>query len=170
MALNFSGALTVDLVGTLKNTMTDGTVVTDAFSNKSKATIGNGTGSRKAQLCYHDQFSLTTNTAKDLDLTDISSVFGKYTFTKVKALYVELVTATAGYYVYFKGGLNNSWWGPLDELSTDGLKIGAESRFFVESPIDGWAVGATAKECQIYNPTGGTVVVKLAIIGEGSVS
>lgn len=170
MALNFSGALTVDLVGTLKNTMADGTVVTDAFSNKSKATIANGTGSRKAQLCYHDQFSLTTNMAKDLDLTDISSVFGKYTFAKVKALYVELVTATAGYYVYFKGGLSNPWWGPLDELSTDGLKIGAESRFFVESPIDGWAVGATEKEFQIHNPTGGTVVVKLAIIGEGSVS
>jgi|LSQX01.2.fsa_nt_gb hypothetical protein len=170
MALEFSGMLTVDLVGTTKNTMTDGTVVTDAFSNKRKATIANGTGSRKAQICYHDQFSLTTNATKDIDLTDIASVFGKYSFSKVKAIYVELVTATAGYYVYFKPGANNAWHGPLDDFTSNGLKVGAESRFFIESPIDGWAVGATEKECQIHNPTGGTVVVKLAIIGEGSVS
>lgn len=170
MALDFSGALTVDLVGTLKNTMADGTVVTDAFSNKSKATIANGTGSWKAQLCYHDQFSLTTNTVKALDLTDISSVFGKYTFTKLKALYVELVTATAGYKIYFGGGLSDPWWGPIDSASDEGVEIGAASRFFIESPVDGWTVTQSEKVIQINNPTGGTVVVKLAIFGEGSVS
>ena len=121
MALEFSGMLTVDLVGTTKNTMTDGTVVTDAFSNKRKATIANGTGSRKAQICYHDQFSLTTNATMDIDLTDIASVFGKYSFSKVKAIYVELVTATAGYYVYFKPGANIAWYGPLDDFTSNGL-------------------------------------------------
>lgn len=170
MALEFSGALTVDLVGTTKNTMADGTVVTDAFSNKRKATIANGTGSRKAQICYHDQYSLTTNAAIEIDLTDIVSVFGKYTFSKIKAIYVELVTATAGYYVYFKPGANNAWYGPMDDLADGGITISAESRFFIESPIDGWAVTPSAKELQIHNPTGGTTNVKIAIIGEGSVS
>lgn len=168
MALNFTGGLTVDLVGTLKNTLSDGTAVVDPYRHKTKSTYVDGTGKGKAQLVWHEKVSLATTNAKTVDLTAIASgVFGTYSATKVKLMLVQVLTQTTGYRLEVGPGLNDGWHGPLDDFAQN-LSVGAGGIYVQESPVDGWTVDNTHKEIVFNNPSGGTIEFLVAFVFEGA--
>ncbi len=93
---------------------------TEAMSYQKTHTLTDGTGANKAQVPIVDQRTLTTGASETLDLKAILSAFGTAALTKIKALRIELVTATPGYTLKLKAGASNGFSAcfsdPSDEL------------------------------------------------------
>lgn len=142
---------------------------TDALQVTTTRTFTNGTGSGKVQVGIADQRQLTTGTDETLDLKAILSAFGSAALTKIKAVRIELVTATAGYTLKVKAGASNGLSAWFSDAS-DELVIQAGGAWQLESPVDGYVVDATHKTVKITNPAGGTATYNILILAEGAVS
>jgi hypothetical protein len=158
MSVNFDNAL-------------DLTTVRDALSQTFSNTFTDGTGANKAQVMWHDQRTLATTTGEDLDLAgSLSCAFGTVTFTKVKVLLVYVTTTTAGYTLQVGGAAANQMINWVVD-ATDKIVVGAGGMLLLTSPVDGYAVtAATGDLLKVYNPSGGSVVYDIVVIGEGSVA
>jgi hypothetical protein len=170
-----TGTVDIRIDATLRNTTADSVNVDDKLIAQAadKKTYANGTAAGQANLVFHTQRTLLTTTDETLDLRALTdtegTVFGTYQFSKVRAILVELVTATTGYRLEVGAASANQFVGPIKDTS-DIAVVPASGRWFAESPVDGWTVDATHKDLKISNPSGGSAVYKIKIIGVGTVS
>lgn len=169
MAITFtSGDILTRVRWNLTNTL-DLSAPVDALSQSTTRTFTNGTGANKAQIAVSDQRTLTTATNETLDLKAITSAFGSAAFTKVKAIRLELVTAAAGYTLKIKAGASNGLSAFFSDAS-DEIVLTAGGGLTLEAPVDGYTVDATHKTLLITNPSGGSAVYNIYVIGEGTIS
>ena len=171
MALSLGATVSVNIDTALKNTLPDATEVSDPFRSNVKKTYTDGTGSGKAQLCFHTKRTLLTTPNETLDLRaltgDLGAAFGTYTFSKVKAILISIDTATTGYRLEVGAAAGNQFIGPI-KTATDIVVVPASGRWLQESPVDGWVVNAGCKDLLISNPSGGSVTYRIVVIGEGT--
>jgi energy-converting hydrogenase Eha subunit C len=170
MAQSFTGSVKVTLAHQYQNAL-DLTNVVDSLSKAYTDSFTDGTGSGKAQVVWHDQRTVATTTADDIDLAGVlTNAFGTVTFTKIAAILIKMQTETTGYTLEVGGDAI----APLDTLfddTSDIIVIGAGGMFLITSPVDKMVVtGDTADILQIYNPSGGSVVYDIWVIGEGSIA
>lgn len=167
-----TGSIQVDFKGYVTDAQDDGTNVKDEARRNLTKSYTDGTGSGKAQLCYHEKRSLLTTTDETLDLTALDGTFGTYAFSEVKAILIEVETASTGYRLEVGAAAENQWAGanqPIKDPS-DIIRVGASGRWLHEAAVDGFAVDATHKNLKISNPSGGTVAYRIIVLGEGTVS
>jgi hypothetical protein len=169
---SYAGSIDLNVQSTLTNSLADGVGLKDPIARDVKNTYNNGTGSGNAQIHFHTQRTLATNTNETLDLTALTGLGGApgtFTFTKVKAILFECTTATTGYKAQVGAAASNAFIGPV-EFATDVVQVGAGGRWLQESPVDGWAVTSTCKCLMVNNPAGGSLTYRITIIGEGSIN
>jgi hypothetical protein len=173
MTTNLDVIANIKVRPTFKNTLSDGTEVSDALIGDFlvNSTLSNGTGASKAQVVYHARRSLFTTTSETLDLAgSLVSAFGVVTFTKIKGLFIKVNTATTGYRLEIGGAAANGFITAFG-ASTDTIIAQASGVLVLWAPIDGYNVtAATGDLLKINNPSGGTVSYDIALIGEGSVA
>jgi len=151
------------------NNSLDLSTPSESFQYSPRKAFTDGTGANKAQVAASDQRTLTTGTDETLDLKALGCAFGTAAFTKVKAIRIELVTATTGYTLKVKAGASNGLSAWFSDAS-DELIVQAGGAVQLEAPIDGYVVDATHKTIQITNPAGGSATYNIIVIGEGTVS
>lgn len=170
MAQTLDGNIKVALGLNYNNSLSDGIQVNDPYSKTFATTFSTGTGSGKAQVLYHAERTLATTTADNLDLAGgILSAFGTATFTKIKAIAIKVVTTTAGYRLEVGAGSNA--FASMLGSATDKVIVQADGMVVLVAPIDGYTITAgTGDILKINNPSGGSVVYDIAVLGEGSIS
>lgn len=142
---------------------------TESFLKTITMNLVNGTGANKAQVLASDQRTLTTGTNETLDLKAMANAFGSAALTKIKAILFEVVTATTGYTLKVTAGASNGLSAFFSDAS-DELALQAGGGALLWAPVDGYTVDATHKTLKITNPSGGSVVYNIIVIGEGAVS
>jgi len=149
----------------------DLTTVRDSLSRSWTNTFTDGTGANKAQVAWHDERTLTSGNADTLDLAGaLSCAFGIVTFTKVKLIAIQLITATAGYTIEVGGASENQFINWVT-AANDEIIIGAGGMFLITAPgAAGFAVTAdTGDDLYIDNQNAGSIIYDIVVIGEGSV-
>lgn len=170
MSQNIAGSIKCQVNHTYNNVL-DLSTVADTLAKVYTDAFTDGTGANKAQIVFHDKRSLLTTTTEEIDLAGVLvNAFGVATFTKVKAILINVNTVTAGYRLMIGGAAANAfetWVGAAGDI----IKIGAGGFLALSSPVDGYVVtGGTADLLKIDNPSGGTVEYDIWIIGEGSIA
>lgn len=149
--------------------LTDGKEVgaTTFTTDINKTTLGHGTGANKVNAEWSDQYTILTGANVELDLTALAGQHGTVTFSKVKALVIELVTATSGYSLTIGGAASNDFHIPFG-ASAGVASVGPASFYVYSNFVDGVTVDGTHKALKILNPAGGSAVVNVWILGEGT--
>ena len=172
MANSLTGKVTTSVLSThtLDGDLTDAVDKLNSYKI-SETTINNGTGAQKAQVHWHDEFTLTSSANVTLDLAAlVRNIGGTITFTKVKYFALKLVTATTGYKASVEAGASNGFE-KLFANTSDIAYIGADGIFHVEAWTDGMVVDSTHKTLKITSVAGAaTMTLRIIIIGEGSVA
>ncbi len=141
----------------------------EVMSDTCTQTFTDGTGSGKAQVAWSDQRTITTASDETLDLKAVTTAFGTAAFTKIKALRIEVVTATTGYTLKMTAGASNGLSAFFSDAS-DEIVIQAGGGLTLEAPVDGYTVDDTHKTLKMSNPAGGSVVYNIFVIGEGAIA
>jgi len=163
-----SASLKLALRASLVQNQLDGGVVTDALPTAQfTTTLTDGNGADKADALYHDRITLLTTTGETLDLTALVTTFATIELALVKALFIRVLTLTPGYKLEVGAAASNQWLAPFGDV-TDHLVLQAGGSLYLESPIDGWAVAGGSKSLKLYNPSGGTIIFDIFIIGEAA--
>jgi hypothetical protein len=157
------------MAGIFTQTLDDSSSVVDNFAVTASMSLSNGTGASKAQIQYHNQLSLLTNTSVELDLRALVTAFGVAVMSKVKMMAVQVITETSGYTVEVGGAASNAWEACFGAAG-DVVIVGAKSCLMLGNVIDGLTVDASHKQLKFHNPAGGTVTFKVWIIGEGAMA
>lgn len=168
MAQSLTAEILTRIKWTFLNTL-DLTTPAESMNKTVTRTFTDGTGSGKAQIAWADQRTITTASDETLDLKAITTAFGAAAITKIKALRIELETATTGYTLKVKAGSSNGLSAFFSDPS-DELVLTAGGGITLEAPVDGYTVDATHKTLLISNPSGGSVVYNIYIVGEGAIS
>ena len=173
MSTSLTGSIKVVLDMAFKNTL-DLSTITDPLKKTINIALADGTGADKAQVVWHDERTLATTTGEDIDLAGaLACAYGVVTFTKIKAILIYVTTTTAGYRLEIGGSPNG---GPLanwvGDAASDKIKITAGGLNLLVCP-DAAGIGVTAgsaDDLYVYNPSGGSVVYDIVVVGEGSVA
>jgi len=173
MANSYSGRVTTQI---LSDHLLDGDLADahDKLNNYKlmDKTITDGTGAGKAQVHWHDEFTLAAlSDTLTLDLAALTrNIGGTISFTKVKYFAVRMVTATTGFKLTLEKGAANGF----DKLlagADDIINIYADGVFHVEGWTDGMVVDGTHKTIKFTHAAGGAAITaQIIIIGEGSVA
>lgn len=142
-------------------------IPTESLSVQHQDSYSNGTGANQCDKEFHDERTLAAGTPEELDLAGaLTNGFGEtVTFAKIKSIWIEFLTETAGYTLEVGGAALNAFATMFGD-ATDKLVIGAGGHFYNSSPIDGFAVtAATADLLKINNPNAGEITYKIILTG-----
>jgi hypothetical protein len=131
-------------------------------------TFTTGTGSNQINVIYRRAFEVLTTANLDIDLKgaagELDVVNAALNFVKVRAVEILLITPPAVGVSVRVGpqGVTNGWIGPWkDGAAYDVVR----RRFFMDNPVEGWAVGASNKILRIHNPGAATISGIIEIFG-----
>lgn len=129
-----------------------------------------GTGSGAANHAWHDTRTVSSGGNEDLDLAGGLSRGGyAYTFTKVKAIYVEASSSNTTN-VQIKSAAANGFTGPFADPS-DIINIPPGGVFLVTEPADGWAVTAgTGDLINIADSGAADITYTIVIVGVATIA
>lgn len=168
MAQEISGSIKVTLRHDYKNVL-QLTSVLDSLTKQVDKSFANGTGANQAQHVWHDKRTLNAGASDNLDLTSLANAFGNLTLSKVKAIFVNILTTTSNYRLNIGGASTNAWSAFVAD-ATDKVVVGAGSPFLWVSLVDGGTVDSTHKVLKIENPSAGAVQYEIWILGNGSIA
>lgn len=151
-----------DIRFTATDTKLDGSVQSDPFDDNKFS----GLVPSDANLFYHKKFAILTTATEAIDLDALTDALGNaVAFAVVYGFLIQNVETTTGKYVFVggTGGDFETWVGAIG----DKVKLGPKGVLMLCSNVDGYAVtAATGDVLAINNPTGGTVNVKVTIVGK----
>ena len=158
-------------LATLVNVLDRETVTTLLKSDLTRTkTYTSGTGANQINAAWTDTITILTTADTTLDLTALAGgAFGTVAFSKVKEIIIQVATATTGYRILVGGAAENQFSGHLADAS-DIIRVDAAGQLHLSSPVDGYTVDATHSDLKIENPSGGSVVLDITILGVGTYS
>lgn len=129
-------------------------------------TIANGTGNSQADIAWHDEFTIASNTSVDVDLAPVTDALGAAkTPVEITTLLIEsdaanttdltIGGATAEFQAFFAAA------GDKAVIKPGGFLL-------VHNPV-GWAIAAgTTDDLAIANSTGAIATVRLTYLGRSA--
>lgn len=166
MSYDYSGLLSVVVSSTLVNEL-DLSNIADIIGDtgyRYNQALANGTGSGNAQMHWHDQRTLAQGIDESIDLSALVSPFGTLDVSKVKAIIIRVVTATAGVELTVGPALAEGFADVSAVLGPNGILA-------VISPVDGWPVVTDTNDLILIDNTGtGSATYNIIVIGEGAIS
>ena len=166
MSYDYSGLLSVVVSSTLVNEL-DLSNIADVLGDtgyRYNQALADGTGSGKAQAHWHDQRTLAQGADETLDLSALVGPFGSADFSKVKAILIRVVTATANVELTV---------GPAAATAFDEIfaTLGPNGILPAFNPVDGWAVVTDTNDLlKLANTGTGSLTYDIIVIGEGAIS
>lgn len=164
MILNFEGEISVDFANTYTNAL-DLSTPSDVLSLSKTWTFANGKADDEAESQWHDQRTLAGSAVDSIDLYGaLTDAFGQtLNFTKIKALYIENLSASD---ILRVGGGSNALVNWI-QTSGDQVNIGPGGAMLLVCPkTAGYAVTAgTADILTITNTGTGSNSYKIVVIG-----
>lgn len=160
---NFS----LSISGSLTKAATLGTPTHNPTLSLAQA-LASGTGLNAADMLWDDVRTLNATTSENLDLsgTLVNGLGTTVAFARIRAIGIQLVTATAGYTLEVGGAASNQF-ATMFGTATDKLIIRAGGGVGILAPdATGYVVTAgTGDLLKINNPNAASIQYKIVIIG-----
>lgn len=166
MAVTLDTVITAEVKATLTNALDLATGTVPLLESK-KVTWTSGTGANAADLCFHDQRTITASSNEDLDLAgSLSSAYGAtLTFAKLKAIMIYAATGNTNNVRLTRPASNGV---PLFLAASDGIDIlpGGAFLWFAPGATAVTVTAGTGDLLNVANSSSGTsVTYDVVIVG-----
>jgi hypothetical protein len=166
MATTLKTVVTAEIATTFRNLLDLSTPV-DALTQTAKIQLANGTGANSADLCFHDQRTLSASGTEDLDLAgSLAGPFGaSQVFVELRAIMIKAASGNTNNVNLTRPASNGV---PLFLAASDGIAIQPGGVFLWSCPADGkvTVTASTGDLLTLTNSAGSTsVTYDVVIIG-----
>lgn len=136
-------------------------------------TIANGTGAAAGNndLLWHDERTLATVTADNIDLAGSLTnpmTGATLTFVRIKTILIDLDAPATGVFLRVGPGVtgaSNPWIGPWAQVASNYVTV--YDTLYMSNRTDGWGTitAGSADTLSIYNSTASSIVYRIVLIG-----